>query len=129
VYYTYTLNISPEPLGLDVEAPLFRQKVEMALRAEGVRVGRWQRMAVPAQEVFQKRVGYGKGCPWHCPHAGGVEYDIADYPVTNAFVATNLYVHGIWPPNGADLMRAFADAITKVMSQPEAVLAIEAKAE
>jgi hypothetical protein len=44
-------------------------------------------------------------------------------------VATNLYVNGIWPPNGADLMRAFADAIIKVMSQPDAVLAIEAEPE
>ena len=127
VFYTYVLNISPEPLDLDLAPPFFRQKVEMALRAEGVPVGRWQRMAVPAQEVFQKRAGYGRGCPWHCPHAGPVEYNIADYPVTNAFVATNLYVHGIWPPNGPDLIRAFADAIIKVMSQPDAVLAIEAQ--
>jgi dTDP-4-amino-4,6-dideoxygalactose transaminase len=129
VFYTYVLNISPEPLGLEIEAPLFRQKVEIALRAEGVPVGRWQRMAVPAQDVFQKRVGYGKGCPWSCPHAGDIEYNVADYPVTNAFVSTNLYVNGIWPPNGPDLMRAFADAITKVMSQPDAVLAIEVKPE
>jgi dTDP-4-amino-4,6-dideoxygalactose transaminase len=129
VFYTYVLNISPEPLGLEIEAPVFRQKVEIALRAEGVPVGRWQRMAVPAQDVFQARVGYGKGCPWRCPHAREVEYDVADYPVTNAFVATNLYVHGIWPPNGPDLMRVFADAIIKVMSQPDAVLAVEATPE
>jgi len=129
VYYTYVLNISPEPLGLDVPAPLFRQKVELALRAEGVPVGRWQRMAVPAQDVFQHKAGYGKGCPWSCPHARPVEYRVEDYPVTNAFVATNLYVNGIWPPNGPELMRSFAAAITKVMSQPEAVLAIEAQPE
>ncbi|UCH34899.1 MAG: DegT/DnrJ/EryC1/StrS family aminotransferase [Armatimonadota bacterium] len=129
VYYTYVLNISPESLGLDVEPPVFRQKVERALQAEGVPVGRWQRMAVPAQEIFQQRVGYGKGCPWHCPHAGPVEYNVADYPVTNAFVATNLYVNGIWPPNGPDLMRAFADAIIRVMSQPDAVLAVDVQPE
>jgi len=129
VFYTYVLNISPEPLGLEIEAPVFRQKVEIALRAEGVPVGRWQRMAVPAQDVFQARVGYGKGCPWCCPHAGDVEYNVADYPVTNRFVATNLYVNGIWPPNGPDLIRAFAEAVIKVMSQPDAVLAIEAHPE
>jgi dTDP-4-amino-4,6-dideoxygalactose transaminase len=129
VFYTYVLNISPEPLGIEIEAPVFRQKVEMALRAEGVPVGRWQRMAVPAQDVFQARVGYGKGCPWCCPHAGEVEYNVADYPVTNRFVATNLYVNGIWPPNGPDLMSAFAEAVIKVMSQPDAVLAIEAHPE
>ena len=129
VFYTYVLNISPEPLGIEIEAPVFRQKVEMALRAEGVPVGRWQRMAVPAQDVFQARVGYGKGCPWCCPHAGEVEYNVGDYPVTNRFVATNLYVNGIWPPNGPDLMSAFAEAVIKVMSQPDAVLAIEAHPE
>jgi len=129
VFYTYVLNISPEPLGREVEAPRFRQKVEAALKAEGVPVGRWQSMAVPAQDVFQSRIGYGKGCPWSCRHAGDVSYDAADYPVTNGFVATNLYLHGIWPPNGPDLMRAFADAIVKVMSQPEAVLAIEVNPE
>ena len=129
VFYTYVLNISPQPLGLDIEPPVFRQKVERALQAEGVPVGRWQRMAVPAQDVFQKRVGYGKGCPWHCQHARRIEYDAADYPVTNAFLSTNLYVNGIWPPNGPHLMRAFADAVIKVMSQPQAVLAIEVQPE
>ena len=129
VFYTYVLNISPQPLGLEVAPALFRQKVEAAFRAEGLPVGRWQRMAVPAQDIFQARVGYGKGCPWSCPHARAIEYHVADYPVTNAFVSTNLYVNGIWPPNGFDLMRAFADAMIKVMSQPEAVLAVEVEPE
>jgi hypothetical protein len=45
--------------------------------------------------------------------------------VTNSFVDSRIYVFGIWPPNGADLMRGIANAFEKVLSAPEAVMTIK----
>jgi len=125
VWYTYTVRFAPEELGLDVPAPQLRARAEVALGAEGVPVGRWQRIPVPGQRIFQTKVGYGKGCPWTCGHyKGQVTYNAEDYPVSQAFVDSNMYVFGIWPPNGPDLMRQFADAIEKVMSQPDELMKV-----
>jgi dTDP-4-amino-4,6-dideoxygalactose transaminase len=124
-YYNYTVCCHPEALGLDVDAATFRDKMIAALQAEGASVGIWQRMSVPAQAIFQAKVGYGKGCPWNCGHARpGIEYRSDEYPVTNSFVDSRIYVFGIWPPNGPDLMRGIANAFEKVLSAPEAVMAI-----
>ncbi len=124
VYYSYTVRFAPEELGLDCPAPHFRDRMERALQAEGVPCGRWQTMPVPSQRIFQDQVGYGKGCPWRCPHAGAVTYDPQGYPVTQSFIDTQLYVLGIWGPNGVELMDRFADAFEKLLSQPEAILEI-----
>jgi perosamine synthetase len=110
-------------VGLDVPAPIFRDKVHQALQAEGVPCGRWQTIPVPGQRIFQVKVGYGKGCPWRCS-GSEVTYDVTDYPVAQGFIDTQLYLFGVWPPNTPELMKQFAEACGKVMSQPEAVLKV-----
>jgi dTDP-4-amino-4,6-dideoxygalactose transaminase len=126
VWYTYTIRFDPKAVGLDITPPEFRERAQKALQAEGVPVGRWQTIPVPGQRIFQTKVGYGKGCPWTCSHATHeVSYDLADYPVAQEFVDTQLYVFGVNPPNGPDLMRKFAAAFEKLMSQPEELLKIE----
>ncbi|MFO8006360.1 MAG: DegT/DnrJ/EryC1/StrS family aminotransferase [Candidatus Brocadiia bacterium] len=114
VYYNYVVGFDPEPLGLDVSAGTLREKAEEALKAEGVPVGRWQRRSVPGQDVFQKREGYGGGCPWRC--AGSeVTYNIEDYPRTNAFLDSHCYVFDVNPPNDLELMGLYVQAFQKVI--------------
>jgi dTDP-4-amino-4,6-dideoxygalactose transaminase len=126
VWYTYTVRFAPEEVGLDLTPAEFRERAEKALAAEGVPVGRWQRIPVPGQRIFQTKVGYGKGCPWTCRHTDHeVSYDLADYPVAQAFVDSQLYVFGIWPPNTPELMGRFAQAFEKLMTQPEELLKVE----
>jgi len=126
VWYTYTVRFDPKAVGLDIPPPEFRERADVALRAEGVSVGRWQRIPVPGQRIFQTKVGYGRGCPWTCRHTEhDVSYDLADYPVAQEFVDTQLYVFGVNPPNGPDLMRKIASAFEKLMAQPEELLKIE----
>ena len=55
VYYNYVIGFDPEALGLNISAGELRQKVQAALQAEGVPTGQWQRLPVPAQEIFQNR--------------------------------------------------------------------------
>ncbi|MBL7223357.1 MAG: DegT/DnrJ/EryC1/StrS family aminotransferase [Candidatus Brocadiae bacterium] len=122
VYYNYVVGFDPAALALDVSPRTLREKVQEALKAEGVPVGQWQRRSVPAQDVFQKRVGYGSGCPWRCRDVATV-YDIDDYPRANAFVDSHCYVFDVNPPNGLELMGLYVEAFRKVMGGLGQVLA------
>jgi dTDP-4-amino-4,6-dideoxygalactose transaminase len=121
VYYNYVVGFDPVKLGLGVSPRTLREKAQAALEAEGVPVGQWQRLSVPAQDVFQKRVGYGKGCPWRCWDSA-VAYNIGDYPHANAFLDSHCYVFDVNPPNGLDLMGLYVEAFRKVMAGIDQVL-------
>ncbi len=115
VYYNYVVGFEPEELGLDVSPRTLREKVQKALKAEGAAVGQWQTRSVPAQDVFQERVGYGDGCPWRCRTAE-VSYDVDQYPNANEFLDSHCYVFEVNPPNGLELMELYVQAFRKVMA-------------
>ena len=122
VYWTYTLEFRPDQLGLDVTARSFRQAAERALRAEGMDIGQWQSVPVPAQDVLQSRKGYGKGCPWSCRFARQVEYRAEDYPRTLQFLEGHTCLRGVYPPNDMTLMKSYVAAFEKVLSQPSEIV-------
>jgi hypothetical protein len=100
----------------------YKEAVQKALGAEGIGLGQWQRVPVPAQSVFQEMQGYGKGCPWTCPFYGGkITYRGSDYPVTVQFIAEHAYLGGVHPPNTMDLMRRYVEGFRKVLGQPKAI--------
>lgn len=115
VFYNYVVEFRPQDLGLDVTPRTFREKVQEALRAEGVDTGQWQRLSVPAQEIFQRRIGYGKGCPWTCRFGRELAYRKEDYPQANAFLDSHAYLFGINYPNGPNLMASYIEAFGKVL--------------
>jgi perosamine synthetase len=116
VFYNYVVEWKPEELGFTpAQLPLFKSAVVIALRAEGVPLGQWQTRPVPAQDVFQRMIGYGRGCPWTCQWGRRVEYRGDDYPVAVEFIARHSYVGGVHPPNDSVLMGSYADAIRKVI--------------
>ena len=121
VYYNYVVGFKPEELGLDVSPRTLREKAQKALGAEGVSTGQWQRLPVPEQEIFQARVGYGKGCPWKCTESN-VEYNKGDYPKASAFIDSHCYVFGINPPNDLELMKLYVEAFQKVMDNLDQIL-------
>lgn len=119
VFYNYVVGVKPDELGLSVSPKVFREKVQEALTAEGLHVGQWQRRPVPAQEIFQAQIGYGKGCPWTCGHAQPVEYRTEDYPNATAFIDSHFYLFDVNPPNDLDLMKLYVEAFKKVMDNPD----------
>ncbi len=119
VFYNYVVGVKPEELGLSVSPKVFREKVQEALIAEGLHVGQWQRRPVPAQEIFQAQIGYGRGCPWTCGHAQPVEYRTEDYPNATAFIDSHFYLFDVNPPNDLDLMKLYVAAFEKVMDNPD----------
>ena len=123
VYFSYVVEFRPEEVGLEVSAEQFKIAARQALRAEGIEMGQWQRMPVPAQSVFQEKKGYGKGCPWTCRHYGrNIEYRGEDYPETVKFIAAHAYLNGVYPPNTMELMERYVEGFKKVMAQAQQVV-------
>jgi dTDP-4-amino-4,6-dideoxygalactose transaminase len=115
-WYNYILRFDMEYLGHAHDASAYRDRIDAALRAEGVGGTVWQRFILPAMTVFQARNAYGKGCPWECPHARPVDYSLDQYQ--NAQKQADRHTCVVWPlrpPNGPDLARLAATAVRKVM--------------
>jgi dTDP-4-amino-4,6-dideoxygalactose transaminase len=121
VYYNYVVGFNPKELGLDISAQTLRDKVQEAMNAEGVPMGLWQRLPVPAQEIFQSKIGYGKGCPWKC-HGSKVEYRKEDYPKSAEFIDSHCYVFDVNPPNDLELMKLYVESFQKVMDNLDQIL-------
>lgn len=117
VYFMYNVRFDPKAAGVDCESRRFRIAVEKALYKEGMLVGQWQTMPVPAQDIFQTKLGYGGSrYPWTVNEAKGIKYEYGaeDYPTAQELCDTYTIVHGIHPPNGIGLMDKFVEAFHKV---------------
>jgi dTDP-4-amino-4,6-dideoxygalactose transaminase len=122
-YYLYRVKVDPEPLGLDIEPGRLRMAVQDALIAEGVEVMGWQNVPVAGQAIFQFKTGYGKGCPWSCPHSrSAIEYKISDYPRTLDVLDTSFHISHVHPPNDQDVLDAIVHALQKVMGSVDEVI-------
>ncbi|MFP4058719.1 MAG: DegT/DnrJ/EryC1/StrS family aminotransferase [Candidatus Brocadiia bacterium] len=123
VYFSYVVAFHPEQVGLgEVAVGEFKAAVIAALRAEGIGLGQWQTRPVPGQDVFLKRVGYGKGCPWTCRWGREVEYRGEDYPRTLEFIAAHSYLAGVHPPNTLELMERYVAGFRKVLGRAKEVV-------
>ena len=122
VFYNYVVGVKPDELGFSVSPKIFREKVQEALAAEGLHVGQWQRRPVPAQEIFQAQIGYGKGYPWTGGDARPVEYRTEDYPNATSFIDSHFYLFDVNPPNDLDLMKLYVEAFEKVMDNPDQLI-------
>jgi len=115
-WYNYVLRFDMEALGHAYDARVFRGRIVEALNAEGVPNGFWQRFILPAMTVFQAKNGYGKGCPWECPHARPVDYSLDQYPVAQKHCDTHTCISmALRSPNGSDVAGLLAQGIRKVM--------------
>jgi len=117
VYFMYNVRFDPKAAGVDCEPRRFRIAVEKALYKEGMLVGQWQTMPVPAQDIFQSKLGYGGShYPWAVNEAKGIKYEYRaeDYPVAGQLCDTYTIVHGIHAPNGSGLMKKMVEAFHKV---------------
>ena len=114
--YEYPVRVRPERIGLDVPLEKLRNAIVKALKAENVRVALWQKVPVPAQTVFQQKMGYGKGCPWSCKGSQDVSYDPRPFPNTIRILQDHFVVSGLVPPNSVELMNYYSEAFHKVMA-------------
>lgn len=114
-YYLYPVKVDPAALNLEIEPGRLKNAVLNALVAENVRAGLWQKVPVPAQPLFQNR-GVGN-------------YDLHEYPNSFSAIEGGFTVRGLVPPNGNELVDAYADAFEKVFQNIDRALAIYDKKE
>jgi len=122
-WYNYTSRIDMAAIGWTGDPTRMRDAVMMALQAEGVPVGVWQRFILPAMTVFRAKNAYGRGCPWSCNGAGeGVAYDPADYPVAQKHTDTHFgMTTPLRAPNGPDVAEKVGEAFAKVFANIQAI--------
>ncbi len=123
-YHIYRFGVAPERMGIDVPLGRVRRALQDIICAEGLPVGYYERMPVPTELIFQNRRGYGKGCPWECPHARpGVQYRTHDYPRTLQVIESTLMVgHIASPAYDRQIMDRYADIFHKVFANLDEVV-------
>jgi len=115
-WYNYVIRFDMEALGHLHDARAFRDRLVDALNAEGVQNSVWQRFILPEMTVFRAKNGYGKGCPWECPHAQPVDYSPDQYPVARRHCDTHTCIStALRSPNGPEVAELMARGIRKVM--------------
>lgn len=124
VYWFYPIMLSAKKAGYDLPEVTFRDWISRALKAEGLRIGPWQRCILPAQSIFHDKVGYGHGSPWSDPsYKGNVTYEPADYPVAQRVADQTTWLSNMffWPQTKDDVQCA-VKAFEKVLNQlPEVI--------
>ncbi len=123
VYWMYIVEFFPEEVEIDMKPDEFRVGIEKALFMEGVQIGQWQTMPVPAQDLFQTKLGYGgSGFPWNYTDRGKkIVYRGEDYPNSIDLCRRYTCVVGIHPPNDLSLMERYVEAFHKVFSNLDVV--------
>ncbi len=116
VYWMYIVRFDPAQAGVDLSPREFRLALEKALHMEGVAVGQWQIMPVPAQDLFQTKLGHGRGFPWRNNplYDREVTYRGEDYPAASKICEDYTAIIGTNPPNAGELMEVYAEAFRKV---------------
>lgn len=124
VYWMYIVRFDPEKAGVNLSPREFRVAIEKALHMEGVAVGQWQIMPVPAQDLFQTQLGHGQGFPWRNNplYDRQVTYRGEDYPVASKICEDYTAIIGTNPPNGGQLMEMYAEAFRKVFDNLDVVV-------
>ncbi len=129
-YHAYRIRFDPAVLGIDMERGRFRVAVQRILNAEGVPAGEYQNTPIPGQGVFQVKEGYGKGCPWTCPHANEVEYRVEDYPETLKVIEDSIILGQIKNhANDEETIDYYIEAFNKVFANVEEVVGYAEKME
>ncbi len=126
IYHKYRLRFDLHKLGITMPATEFRMRLLDALRAEGVSVDLWQVDPLPAFPIFQKKQGWGKGCPWSCSHYGReITYRREDYPQAIKLLDESIIVADEETPlycQDLQLMQYYVKAFRKVFDNLDELL-------
>jgi dTDP-4-amino-4,6-dideoxygalactose transaminase len=124
-FHKYRVRLDAGKRGVDAPPRKVRDAVRAALVAEGVEAVLWQTKPVPGQSLFVKRNGFaGTSRPWDL--APAVDYDLAQYPRTNALLDSSLVLFSHTCPIAAqplELALAYASAFERVWERLPDVVA------
>ncbi len=126
VYFAYVVGFHPEEGGLDCTPLEMKTACVKALAAEGIGMGQWQSRAIPHQDVFLKKVGFGRGVAWILNPDEEYDYAGEEYPLTDAFIEGHSYLGGVYPPNDVELMEKYLAGLRKVSDNMDRVMELAA---
>ncbi len=124
VYHKFRVRLAPEELDIPLRGGAVRDTVQALLEAEGVDAPVWLSEPLPAHPIFQVRDGFGHGYPWTLHHKD-LKYRVEDYPNAKHLCDNSLVICSELNPiycQPAALIDQYAAAITKVFSQPGAIV-------
>lgn len=125
VYHYYKIRVDPTKLGSRLSAREFRDRIVVALQAEGVRAAIWCARPIYGQPLFQAREGWGRGFPWKSPYVTReITYPEGLCPVAER-ISNETFNLSLHPPNGLELMEQYAQAFEKVIEHAEDLERIE----
>ena len=114
VYHYYKIRVDPTELDIKLSPREFRDRMVVALQAEGVKAAIWCSQPIYMQPAFQSREGFGKGFPWKSPYVSrDIKYDPGLCPIAER-ISEETFNLSLHPPNGLDLMEEYALAFEKV---------------
>lgn len=125
-YHKYRIRLNWDVFGLNSDnVQTFREKIRLALAAEGVDAVLWQTTTIPEQPIFKMMVGYGKGCPWTCNFVKNkYNYNDEEYPETIKLIKDSIVIGSEKFPlyiNSLKVMEKYVEAFYKVFSNLDEV--------
>lgn len=122
VYFHFPLLLNEEFLQLPTERLSdVRDAACDALVAEGLYATPWQRMPLPKRDLFQKREGYGGGCPWTCRQSQSSIFYKENFPHATSICDRRIVLgqsrSSLGPPNGREEMASVAECLDKVFGR------------
>jgi perosamine synthetase len=79
-YHMYRFRFDPEAAGLAVSVDQAHEALKQVFWAEGLPLVEFQNQPLPGHDLVQRKLAYGRGCPWSCHGRSDLAYRIEDYP-------------------------------------------------
>ncbi len=119
------IRITADSLQYNITVAELRERVVVALAAEGARWWIWERKPLPAYNLFKTLNADGRHYPWSLPEAHkGISYHPEDYPVSVATCDDSIFTTSHFPPNDFRLMDLYVEAFHKVWDNLDAVASL-----
>lgn len=114
-YQMYRIMVEPAALDLKPEHTIhLRDAIVFLSRAEGSLCGFWEDRTLPSMPLFQKRLGYGDGCPWRCNPEANKDYNPNDYPAAQRVIDSSFMASITRATHPIDLVKRQAEIYHKV---------------
>jgi dTDP-4-amino-4,6-dideoxygalactose transaminase len=91
-YHMYRFAIDPAVTGLSITVDQAREGLRQVFWAEGLPLVEFQNVPLPGHALLQRRVGYGRGCPWSCQGRSDTVQPIEDFPGALAAIRGSLVI-------------------------------------
>jgi perosamine synthetase len=122
IFQMIRLRINSEELGFQLSPEELRERILLALVAEGTNWWIWERKPLPAYSIFQSLNSNGGGYPWCLPQARkNISYCPENYPVSLATARDSIFTTAHFPPNSKTLMDLYIETFHKVWANLDSI--------